>query len=160
AEDGCAKTIVSTVARRAFRRPLTSLETGTLLNFYQTGKRDGGFEAGIGRAIERILIDPDFLFRIERSPRGPADRYLALASRLSFFLWSSIPDDRLLDLAERGQLGRPRVLEAEIQRMLADPRSRALQANFFGQWLQTRNVRAMTPDPKAFPEFDENLRAA
>ena len=129
----------------------------------QTGE---GFEAGIQAAIERLLIDPEFLFRIERDPAGaaPGAPYrltdLELASRLSFFLWSSIPDDELLDLAERGRLSDPGVLEGQVRRMLADPRASALVDNFAGQWLSLRSVGGIAPDPNLFPGFDENLREA
>ena len=165
-EDTCATTILTTLARRAYRRPVTDADIQPLLGFYEIGRGEGTFDAGIQTALERILIDPEFLFRIERDPdsTAPGDIYrltdLELASRLSFFVWSSIPDDTLLDVAARGELSDPAVLERQVRRMLADPRSRALVDNFAGQWLMLRNVRGFTPDPKIFPEFDENLREA
>ena len=129
-------------------------------------ERAAAFEAGIQAAVERLLIDPEFLFRIERDPAGAAPGVpyrlpdLALASRLSFFLWSSIPDDELLDLAERGRLSDPGVLDGQVRRMLADPRASALGDNFAGQWLTLRSVEGIAPDPNLFPHFDENLRGA
>jgi mono/diheme cytochrome c family protein len=169
-EDGCARQILSTVGRRAYRRPLTEKDVDTLLEFYRRERRspsrDGSFESGIQMAIERVLVDPDFLFRIERDPAGvgPGAAYklgdLELASRLSFFLWSSIPDDPLLDLAARGRLNNRAVLERQVRRMLADRRSRALVDNFAGQWLMLRNIRTVSPDAELFPDFDENLRDA
>jgi len=164
-EEVCARTILSAVARRAYRRPLVAADTQTLLEFYRNGRETGGFDAGIEKGIIRILTDPDFLFRIERDPAGakPGTNYrisdLELASRLSFFLWSSIPDDQLLNLAARGQLKAPGVLNQQVKRMLADEKSNALLNNFFGQWLLVRNIATVRPDAKAFPEFDENLRA-
>ena len=164
-EEACATTILSTLARRAYRRPATDDDVQTLLGFYQRG-RQRGFDAGIQVALDRILIDPDFLFRIERQPADvePGTSYrlsdLELASRLSFFLWSSIPDDELLDIAVRGQLKDPVVLNQQVKRMLADERSRALVENFGGQWLFLRNLREVAPDPKEYPDFDDNLREA
>jgi hypothetical protein len=165
-EEPCARKILSTLARRAYRRPVTEEDVQTLLGFYETGRRTKGFEAGISLALERLLADPDFLFRIEHEPADvrPGTPYrvsdVELASRLSFFLWSSIPDDRLVGLAERGQLRDPAVLEQEVRRMLADARSAALVSNFASQWLYLRNMRLVLPDPEAFPEFDDNLRNA
>ena len=164
--DACARTILSTIARRAYRRPLTEPDVRTLLDFYHDGSRDGGFDAGVQRALERILVSPDFLFRIEQEPESTAANGiyrlsdLELASRLSFFLWSSIPDDALLADAERGRLKDPAALDRHVRRMLADPRSKALVDNFAGQWLVLRNIRDVSPDPDLFPEFDENLRDA
>ena len=162
-EDRCATQILAALARRAYRRPATDADVETLLGFYQAAGRTKGFEAGIGLALERLLVDPDFLFRVERdvtSAPGSASPVsdVELASRLSFFLWSSIPDDELLDLAERGRLRDPAVLDAQVRRMLADRRSTALVSNFAGQWLYVRNMRLVFPDPEAFPEFDDNLR--
>jgi hypothetical protein len=137
-----------------------------LLRIYEVDRNEGGFEAGIRAALERILVGPEFLFRIERDPANvaPDTAYrisdLELASRLSFFLWSSIPDDQLLDLAERGKLKDPAILEQQVRRMLADRRSKTLVTNFAEQWLYLRNIGTKTPDPKLFPEFDENLRQA
>ncbi len=136
------------------------------MEFYLAGRSDGSFDAGIQLALERLLISPDFLFRVERDPTdvAPGTVYtlsdLELASRLSFFLWSSIPDAELLDRAERGLLQDRAVLEQQTRRMLADPRSKALVQNFAGQWLYLRNLRSVVPDAVAFPEFDENLREA
>ena len=165
-EEPCARTILSTLARRAYRRPVTDADVQTLLGFYQAGRRDGDFETGIRRGLERVLVGPEFLFRVERIPPtvAPGTIFrvsdLELASRLSFFLWSSLPDDRLLDLAARGALQEAKVLEQEVRRMLADPRSTAFISSFFGQWLHWRNLAGAAPDVTAFPEFDENLRAA
>ena len=165
-EAACAKKILSTLARRAYRRPVTGKDVQTLLRFYEAGRSESGFVAGIGMALERMLISPEFLFRIERDPEGVAANTaypvndLELASRLSFFLWSSLPDDELLELAERGRLKDPVVLEQQVQRMLADGRAKALVSNFAGLWLQVRNLRSVSPDPEAFPYFDEELREA
>ena len=163
-EDPCAAKILASLARRAYRRPVTDEDLQTLLDFYRTGHSKGGFEAGVGAALERILVGPEFLFHIETDPKNTksASAYsvsdLELASRLSFFLWSSIPDDQLLRLAENERLSEPKVLEEQVQRMLADPRSKALVNNFVGQWLQLRNMKVVRPDPDAFGYFDENLR--
>ncbi|TDI11177.1 MAG: DUF1592 domain-containing protein, partial [Acidobacteria bacterium] len=165
-EEPCARQILSTLARRAYRRPLTDQDIQTLLGFYTVGANKGGFEEGIRRALARILVGPEFLFRMEFDPENVAADTpypisdLELASRLSFFLWSSIPDDQLLDLAERGQLKDPVVLEREVRRLLADARSKALVINFGGQWLQLRQLRSVSPDPETFPYFDDNLREA
>jgi len=167
-EGGCATKILSTLARRAYRRQVTSDDVQTLVGFYQSARTDGNFETGIRAALERLLTSPDFLFRIETDPdtvaRGTAYRLsdVELASRLSFFLWSSIPDEELLELAIRGKLRDTGVLEQQVRRMLGDARSRAaLVDNFFGQWLQTRNVWLLTPDANTkFPWFDDNLRTA
>jgi hypothetical protein len=165
-EDGCATKILASLARRAYRRPLTSSDARELNSVYVEGRKSGGFEAGIQFALQKILVSPDFLFRIERETPGgsPGVPYhisdIELASRLSFFLWSSLPDDELLNLAERGQLRRPEVLDQQVRRMLADRHSDALVENFAGQWLQVRNLRLVTPDPVRFPLFDENLREA
>jgi mono/diheme cytochrome c family protein len=162
----CASKILSRLARSAYRRPVTQGETQALLNLYQVGRKDGGFETGIGMALQRILVSPEFLFRIELDPAnvaaGTAYRIsdLELASRLSFFLWSSVPDNQLLNLAAAGKLKEPAVLEQQVRRMLADSRSNALVSNFFGQWLYLRNLPSVHPDQDAFPEFDENLRTA
>ena len=163
----CAKTILSTVARRAYRRPLTDAETSRLVGFFQTGqKKNGNFDEGIESALAFMLVSPQFLFRFEYDPPNvaPGTTYrvsdLELASRLSFFLWSSIPDDQLLTLAIQGRLKNPAVLEQQVKRMLADERARALGANFAGQWLYLRNMQSVKPDDDAFPDFDDNLRQA
>ena len=165
-EIACATSILSKLARRAYRRPITDDDMQTLLSFYEAGYRDGGFEDGIQFALERILVSPSFLFRVEADPleSEPGEAYylsdLELASRLSFFLWSSIPDDELLDLAERGELKDPTVLEHQVRRMLADAKSESLVTNFAAQWLYLRNLDAVTPDVNLFPDFDDNLRRA
>ena len=162
-EEPCARRILSTVARRAYRRPPTEKEVRTLVGFFADGRRGGDFDAGIQFALERVLADPNFLFRVERDPKSFAGSVyrisdLELASRLSFFLWSSIPDDELLGLALKGTLKDPVVLDRQIQRMTADPRSKALVENFVGQWLLLRNIRNVAPDTDLFREFDEALR--
>ena len=165
-EDSCATKILSTLARRAYRRPATSDDVQTLLGFYRSARAGGDFDTGVRAGVERLLVSPDFLFRIEADPdniaAGTAYRLsdVELASRLSFFLWSSIPDEELLDLAIRGKLREAGVLDQQVRRMLSDPRARrALVDNFFGQWLQTRNVALLTPDANTkFPWFDDNLR--
>ena len=165
-EDACATTIVTTLARRAYRRPIAKDEIASLMMPYRSGRQHGGFEGGIRLALQRILVSPDFLFRVEVDPPGvaPGSAYrvsdIELASRLSFFLWSSGPDEELLGLAERGQLHDRAALDRQVARMLADPRANTLVSNFFGQWLYLRNMEAVLPDPSAFPDFDENLRAA
>jgi hypothetical protein len=164
-EEACAGKILSTLARRAYRRPVTDTDVQDLIRLYQSG-RSSGFEAGIGRALQGLLVSTDFLYLVEKdqTEAGEAGAYpvsdLELASRLSFFLWSSIPDDELLSLAERGRLRKPEVLEQQVRRMLADSRSKALVDNFAGQWLYLRNIRLVSPDPNVFPGFDENLREA
>jgi mono/diheme cytochrome c family protein len=164
--EACARKIVGRLAKRAYRRPVSSSELDTLLSFYRRGREEAGFDAGIQFALERLLVDPDFLFRIERDPSnvpaGSAYRIddVALASRLSFFLWSSIPDEELLDVAIAGRLRQPRELERQVQRMLADRRSRALIDNFASQWLRLRNLRDQERESSEYPEFDENLREA
>ena len=167
-ETGCATKILSSLARTAYRRQVTNDDVQTLLGFFQRARAERDFDNGIRAALERLLTSPDFLFRIEADPAtvpaGSAYRLsdAELASRLSFFLWSSIPDQELLDLAIRGRLREAGVLEQQVRRMLAEPRARgALVDNFFGQWLQTRNVWLMTPDANTrFPWFDDNLRSA
>ncbi|MGH9255318.1 MAG: DUF1592 domain-containing protein [Vicinamibacterales bacterium] len=166
AEVDCAKRILSTLARRAYRRPATDADLQVPLAFYTEARVEQGFDAGIEAALRAILTSTEFLFRIERSPRSavPGAAYrvgdLELASRLSFFLWSSIPDEELLGLATGGKLREPAVLEQQVRRMLADPRSQALVTNFAGQWLYLRNLAAASPDPRMFPDFDDNLRQA
>jgi hypothetical protein len=166
AETMCAKTIVSRLGRRAYRRPLANDDLRPLLASFKKGRVSGGFEGGIQAALELMLVSPDFLFRIETDPEGvsagTSSRLtdLELASRLSFFLWSSLPDDELLDAARRGKLRDAAGLEQQVRRMLADRRSKALLENFAGQWLQLRDLRSFIPDADLFPEFDENLREA
>ncbi len=166
-EPGCVRQIVATLARRAYRRPVTTAEVATLVDFYEAARADGrGFEAGVQRALQRLLVSPDFIFRIEHEPADaePDSIYrisdLELASRLSFFLWSSAPDDELLAMAEAGRLRVPGVLDQQVARMLRDQRAQALVANFAGQWLYLRNVPHTIPDARRFPDFDDNLRAA
>jgi len=184
-EAGCAKTILSTLARRAYRRPATSPEVDTLLGFYKQGRAEGSFEQGIEMALRAMLTSPAFLFRIEQAPgtvRQKADTTevpgptpvastfsrtgayrvsdLELASRLSFFIWSSIPDDQLLDAAVKGRLKDAAVLEQQVRRMLADDRAEALVNNFAAQWLYLRNLDSTQPDSRLFPDFDDNLRQA
>ncbi len=165
-EAACARQIISALARRAYRRPVTAADMDLLLRFYEEGRAAGGFEKGIEQALTRILVSPSFLFRIARDPDGakPGTNYrittIELASRLSFFLWSSIPDEALLRAAERGTLAQPAVLDREVRRMLAHPKAAALVNNFAGQWLYLRNLRDAKPDRRAFPDFDENLRRA
>jgi hypothetical protein len=161
----CAKKIIATLARRAYRRPVTAADLEGPLDLYREGAREGGFEAGVELAVRGILVNPQFLFRFEKQPAAaPASVYrvsdLELASRLSFFLWSSIPDDELLSVAEKGKLRTPAVLEQQVRRMLADSRAHALVSNFGGQWLQTRNVTNLTPSTQLFVRFDDNLRQA
>ena len=162
----CATEILSTLARRAYRRPVSDLDVRTLVQFFEAGRSGGSFDEGIGFALERLLADPEFLYRIESDPIDGAPgtvyalRDVELASRLSFFLWSSLPDDKLLVLAEDGRLSDPTVLEQQVRRMLADDRATALVENFAGQWLHFRNIEGVYPDPLAFPHFDENLREA
>ncbi|MCH2578518.1 MAG: DUF1592 domain-containing protein [Pseudomonadales bacterium] len=166
AQEACAYGILASLAQRAYRRPVGDAEVNMLMNFYRAGLSDGAFDDGIQLALERLLISPDFLFRVERDPVNiePDTNYqltsIELASRLSFFLWSSIPDIELLDTAKNGTLQNPQVLEQQTRRMLADPRSKALVQNFAGQWLYLRNLRSLVPDAVEFPEFDENLRDA
>ncbi len=163
-ETACAREILSTIARRAYRRPVTDDDVERLLVFYERGRAGGSFDTGIEMALRRLLVSPEFLFRVERDPEGVegGESYrvsdLELASRLSFFLWSSIPDNELLDVAERRELSVPAIFEAQIERMLADPRSEALVGNFAGQWLTLRNAAAVQPDEDEFPDFGEALR--
>jgi hypothetical protein len=165
-EEGCAKKILSNLARRAYRRPVTQEDLEPLLNVYRVGKSKENFEGGIRLALERILVGPQFLFRIEWDPTklAPGSSYrisdLELASRLSFFLWSSIPDDELLDVAEHGKLRDSQVLKQQVERMLRDPRSNALVTNFAGQWLQLRRLADVKPDIVTFPDFDGTLQEA
>jgi hypothetical protein len=162
----CARKIISDLARRAYRRPVKDADLEDLLSEYQAGRNAGDFEKGIERALQTILADPEFVFRGESVPAGvkPGQPYrisdLELAARLSFFLWSSPPDDQLLALATQGRLKDPAVLEQQTRRMLADSRSKALVTNFAGQWLQLRNLSNVSPIALDFPDFDDNLREA
>jgi len=162
----CATRILETLERCAYRRPVTDAEVQPLLAFYQQGREEAGFDTGIERALERLLVSPQFLFRIEHDPanaaRGAPFRIsdLELASRLSFFLWSSIPDDELLSLAAGGKINDPAILAQQVKRMLSDPRSESLVNNFAEQWLFLRDLEAKRPDEVLFPDFDETLRAA
>jgi len=165
-EMACAEKILSNLARRAYRRPINADDMPQLLSLYKAGAENGDFESGIRLALQKILVSPDFLFRAEIDPpdAAPGTVYrisdIELASRLSFFLWSSIPDEELLGIAERKELSTPSVLEAQVRRMLADPRSQQLVKNFSGQWLFLRNIARIAPDQSTFPHFDENLREA
>jgi Protein of unknown function (DUF1592)/Protein of unknown function (DUF1588)/Protein of unknown function (DUF1585)/Protein of unknown function (DUF1587)/Protein of unknown function (DUF1595)/Cytochrome C oxidase, cbb3-type, subunit III len=166
-ETPCATRILSRLARRAYRRSAEDQDVQTLLGFYKRARAAGNFDDGIRAALERVLVSPDFLFRIEADPKdaAPGAVYpvsdIELASRLSFFLWSSIPDDTLLDLAIGGKLHEPAILEQQVARMFADPRARkSLVDNFFSDWLETRNVWLLNPDGTKFPFFDDNLRSA
>ncbi len=165
-ERTCAEEILRPLMRRAYRRPITPKDLDAPLRLFEEAAAVDGFEAGIERALAAVLVSPNFLFRIERDPPEadsgtiyPIDDF-AMASRLAFFLWSSLPDDRLLDQAESGRLGEPETLAAEIRRMLADPRSEALVTNFAAQWLYLRNLETIQPDLRQFPSFDDNLRYA
>ena len=168
-ESKCAQKILARLSRRAYRRPVSDADVRPLLAFYQTAREKGDFDYGIERAIQAILVAPDFLFRVEADPpvitregssRNPNHRIsdVELASRLSFFLWSSVPDDTLLDLAEQSKLSNPKALDQQVERMLDDPRSFAFVSNFAGQWLQIRNLATVKPDPVVFADFDESLR--
>jgi mono/diheme cytochrome c family protein len=177
-EEACAKKILSNLMRRAYRRSISEADVERPMAFYREGAKGepdgakpqqtsgGDFDAGIGRALSAILFNPGFLFRVEAEPNGvPAGTAyrisdLELASRLSFFLWSSLPDDELLDAATRGDLRRPGELEKQARRMLADPRSYNLASNFAGQWLRLRNLESVSPNVRLFPDFDDNLRQA
>ncbi len=165
-EEASAQAILLTILRRAYRRPVTDVDLRKPMELYQEARAQGGFDAGIEMALSAILVNPHFLFRIEADPAGVSARTayrlpdIQLASRLSFFLWSSIPDDELLELAERGELSKPEVIEAQVRRMLADQRSRSLVTNFASQWLHLRNLESITPDLRLFPDFDDNLRQA
>jgi mono/diheme cytochrome c family protein len=165
-EEACAKRILSALMRRAYRRPVVDADLERPLAFYREGRSESSFDAGIGRALTAVLFNPQFLLRVELDPENvkPGTAYrisdLELASRLSFFLWSSIPDDELLDTAVRGELRRPEVLERQVRRLLADARSFNLATNFAGQWLQVRNLTAVDPNVRLYPDFDDNLRQA
>jgi len=163
-QDACARRILTTLMRRAYRRPVTDSDLQVPLKFYREAKADGGFDSGIEMALRAVLVSPEFIFRVEQDPAdvAPNTAYritdVALASRLSFFLWSSIPDDPLLDAAIAGKLHTPAVLEQQVRRMLADDRSKSMINNFADQWLYLRNLASTTPDMRRFTDFDDNLR--
>ena len=165
-EDSCAERILTAVMRRAYRRPITPADLQRPMEFFRKARAEEGFDVGIESGLSAVLVSPEFLFRIEEDPAGVAPNAayrisdLALASRLSFFLWSSIPDDELLEAAERGALHKSKVLEQQVRRMLADARSQNLVNNFAEQWLHLRNLESITPDLRLFPDFDDNLRQA
>jgi mono/diheme cytochrome c family protein len=165
-EEACARRILTTLMRRAYRQPVNDADLEKPMQLFREGMRAGDFDSGIELALSSILVNPRFLFRVEHDPGGiaPQTAYrlsgLELASRLSFFLWSSIPDDELLDLAVSGELENPDVFRRQARRMLADPKSKMLATNFAGQWLQLRNLESITPDARLFPDFDDNLRQA
>jgi hypothetical protein len=165
-EEKCAREILSTLMRRAYRRPIAKTDVDEPLAFFREGRAESNFDGGIERALSAVLVNPDFLVRVESDPRKVAANGvyrisdLELASRLSFFLWSSIPDDELLDAAVRGRLSQPGELEKQARRMLADRRSFNLATNFAGQWLRLRNVEAIIPNAALFRDFDDNLRQA
>jgi hypothetical protein len=166
-EDPCARKILSSLVRRAYRRPATAADLTSLTEFYRAGRADGGsFDDGIEAGLQRVLADPEFVYRLEPEPAGLTEGKtyrvtdLALASRLSFFLWSSVPDDELIDLASQGKLKDPVVLEKQVRRMLADPKSEAFINNFTGQWLGVRSLKTVEPAINLFPDFDDNLRYA
>jgi hypothetical protein len=165
-EEVCARQIVSNLARRAYRRPVRPEDLGTLMAFYEEGRQEGSFDTGIEAALQRVLADPEFIYRgeIESASLDPNETYrvgdLELASRLSFFIWSSIPDDELLTIASQGRLKNPAVLEQQVRRMLADPKAQSLIENFTGQWLNVRGMQAMEPVVNLYPDFDSTLREA
>ncbi|MDE2978413.1 MAG: DUF1592 domain-containing protein, partial [Acidobacteriota bacterium] len=165
-EDPCAREILANVMRRAYRRPVTGEDVRGLFALYEQARAEDGFEAGIEMGLAAVLVSPEFLFRIERDPAGveAGAPYrvsdVELASRLAFFLWSSIPDDELLELASAVRLSEPDVLEQQVERMLADSRAENLVTNFAAQWLHLRNLDGVTPDKRLFPDFDDNLRQA
>ncbi|MFD1106385.1 DUF1592 domain-containing protein [Sphingobium olei] len=166
AQTACARRILGSLARRAYRRPVTDADLAPLMRLYAAERARSDFEHGIEAGLEAILVSPNFLFLVEGDPKGSAPGSVhavndhELASRLSFFLWSSIPDDILLDLADKGQLRDPAVLDAQVTRMLADPKAQALTTNFAGQWLYLRNLDQQRPDISVFPKFDARLRSA
>jgi mono/diheme cytochrome c family protein len=165
AERTCATQILSTLARRAYRRPVTAADRTRLLAFFDEGRKKGSFDAGIQLALRRLLASPSFVFRVEDDPADLAGKArpvtdLELATRLSFFLWSTIPDEELLSLATERRLSQPAVLRAQVRRMLKDPRGAAFVENFAGQWLHLRNLSTIAPNSDAFPDFDDDLRQA
>jgi hypothetical protein len=161
-EATCAKTILSTLARRAYRRPVTEADMAPIMALYAEGRKKGNFEEGVEQGLRLVLANPKFIFRTETSPAAATARVtdLELASRLSFFLWSSIPDDTLLTLAAQNRLSQPAVLSQQVRRMLSDQKARALVENFASQWLLLRNLKNHVPTPGDFPNFDNELRQA
>jgi hypothetical protein len=165
-EEACARKILSALLRRAYRKPVTDANLEKVMKLYRQARQKGDFDAGIELAVSAVLVNPQFLFRIEQDPAGIAAKTpyrvsdLDLASRLSFFLWSTVPDDELLQLAERNELKKPAVFAKQVRRLLADERSRNLATNFAVQWLHLRNLDSITPDLRLFPDFDDNLRSA
>jgi hypothetical protein len=165
-EEDAARLNLSALMRRAYRRPVTDADLDRVLPLFREGRADGGFEAGMEAALSGVLVSREFLFRVERDPPGLAAgasydlNDLELASRLSFFLWASIPDEELLSVAARGELKQPAELAKQARRMLAAPRAKSLATNFAGQWLHLRNLESITPDGRLFPDFDDNLRQA
>jgi len=165
-EENCARKILSALVRRAYRRPVTDADLEKPMEFYREARANETFEGGIETALSAILVNPHFLFRVEHDPAGGAPKTayqitdIDLASRLSFFIWSSVPDDELLATAERGELQKPAMLEKQVRRMLADSRAGNLARNFAEQWLHLRNLESITPDLRLFPDFDDNLRQA
>ena len=163
-EEASAKKILASLLRRAYRRPVNDADVEKVMKFYRQGRKNADFDAGIEMALSAILINPQFLFRVEQDPPASPGPYrlsdVDLASRLSFFLWSSIPDDELLDLASRKELHKPEVWDKQVRRLLADPRAKNLASNFAAQWLHLRNLDSITPDLRLFPDFDDNLRQA
>jgi mono/diheme cytochrome c family protein len=165
-EEVCAKKNLAALMRRAYRRPITEADLEKPLRLYREARASGDFDAGMEMALSAVLVNPNFLFRVEHDPVGVAAKSsyrigdLDLASRLSFFLWSSIPDDELLDLAARKELRKPDVFEKQVRRLLADDRARNLVTNFAAQWLYLRNLESITPELRLFPDFDDNLRKA
>ena len=163
-EDACAQKIIGTLARHAYRRPVVQADIAPLMKIYASSRKGADFDHGIEAAVEAVLVSPSFLFMRENDPaNAPAIHRISdleLATRLSFFLWSSIPDDQLLAVAEKKQLSKPEVLKAQVARMLADPRSKALTDNFAGQWLYLRRLEYQKPDRRAYPDFDRRLREA
>jgi hypothetical protein len=164
-EEPCANKILSSLLRRAWRRPVDDADVGRLMTVFLEARKDSSFDAGIEAAISAILVSREFLFRVEQQPDLAVGKPykisdIDLASRLSFFIWSSIPDEELLALAQRGELSKPEVLAKQTNRMLTDPRAESLVSNFGGQWLHLRNLESITPDGRLFPDFDDNLRQA
>jgi hypothetical protein len=165
-EEASARQILATLMRRAYRRPVGDADLNRIMPIYREGRREADFDSGIESALSAILVSREFLFRVEQVPAGIESGMayrisdLELASRLSFFLWSSLPDDELLEVAARGELHQPAILAHQTQRMLADARSQSLVNNFGGQWLHLRNLDSLTPDGRLFPDFDDNLRQA